>query len=694
MSKILKPQYNSIINIITIFAIFSMLSIGVFLFKTPVTVYIYFFLFIIFYVQIPGLFIIKKLNTNFCHISTNLSIGLFVGWSLEIVIFFISDIIKNNILLLILGPIFSLLYLFNIIRNKKSTILKPNSILNSISPALSIFAAFVLLYALINTQYTYIQPSYCDYTYMNPDKAYHIGLINSLSHDYPLYSQFIDGIQVNYHFFSELLYSIPVRIFNISSDNIFLCCAPYFTTYCITISSYSFFKELTQKKNRAGLYTLCILLSNIYIARSKIRSMGFHFFFTNDNSAGYGISVIMATIILIKYWMNEKNKKTSIRFFLLLFVFIMLATGIKGPMGAVLIAALWGAFLLGLILRKLNFQFAVPLTIITIGFILIYTTILGSKGQANGNGDSIISLATIINVSFWKKSLIATMKGLHLPLIIRYCILFITFLAFFFTVFFAPFCIGYIRELILVLSERKDFDFTRVTVYAATFVGLLAMFLLNYSGHSQIYFGLVSLYFAPIISFWFLEDIEGKNPILFKSVVAVFCASLVCTSSLLGTYYIHNIKGVISSYSLHNKYDMYLSISNDEYDAMRWIANNTDSDSVIAIDRYYSVDPNKYSFSNRWDNRFFLYPAYANRQCYIAGSGYNLAAADWRIRKTMIENNKKLYQTSNNSRGTIAKKLGIDYVVVSKRFTKVNDLSNNMYKLYFENNDILIYKVQ
>ena len=60
------------------------------------------------------------------------------------------------------------------------------------------------------------------------------------------------------------------------------------------------------------------------------------------------------------------------------------------------------------------------------------------------------------------------------------------------TAFIVPFIIGYIRELFLVLSGRKEFIFSKVTVYATCMVGYLALLLLNYSGHSQVYFGFAS----------------------------------------------------------------------------------------------------------------------------------------------------------------------------------------------------------
>ena len=97
--------------------------------------------------------------------------------------------------------------------------------------------------------------------------------------------------------------------------------------------------------------------------------------------------------------------------------------------------------------------------------------------------------------------------------------------------------------------------------------------------------------------------------------------------------------------------------------------------------------------TDRWDNRFFLYADYSNRICYLAGAGYNLPARDWQKRLDRIKINDRLFDASDAERGDLARDLGIDYVVLSKRFTDAGDLSNKDYKLCFSNEDIDVYEI-
>lgn len=686
------------IHIVAVVSVCIMTAIGIFVYGADVCSLSVFFAFLLFYVQLPGLFIIRSLKINFDHISTTLAVSFFAGWGAEIILYFISDLLTTDVLLYSVGPLISFFYLYDVFKSRKGFISKSNFSIERLSIAFSLFAILVLLYSLLNTQYIYMSPEISDYTYINPDKAYHMGLIASLSHDYPLQSPWIQGVYIYYHIFAEILYSIPCRLFDINPDTILMTCAPYMTTYCLCISMYSFFRELSSHKNRAGIYCLIILISNIFIVRNIRTSIAFTFAIINDNSTGYGISACMMTVIVFRYWYKEFTKKqpSHLKLFLLVLLFIMLSTGIKGPIGAVLVFSLWGVFFLGLLLKKADCRILIPLLLITAAFFLIYFTILGSKGQTGG-GNSLFAFANISGISFWKKPLAAFMKALSIPKPIRLSFMLVVFLLFMLTAFFLPFCLGYIREFFLVVTRRKEFDFVRIWIYAAFLVGFIAMFILNYSGRSQIYFGFVSVFFSPLIAFWFFEDMEKQSSLfsrrLYKVTFLIFIISLVLTSASLTAYYNRHISKAIRHTDPNLSFGRYVSISNKEYEAMTWIESNTPEDSIFATNRYASVAPDKYSFENRWSNRFFLYAAYSNRFYYISGSGYNLKNSDWMIRKKMIETNQKLYNPNNENRGDLARKLGIDYVVVSRKFTNTSNLENEDYRLCFFNDEIDIYKI-
>lgn len=735
---------SNIVKILSALAVVAMLAVSIVVYKAHVQSVCIFIAYIIFYVQLPGLFIIRLAGIKPKHASAEIVIGLFTGWSLMMLLYFITDYIKTDILLLTIGPALSAAYLlvcsFSWMRNtagrKKasggngpevSSIKTRNELmmqrldLRRLPASWCLFFAMSLLFILLKTQYVYMSPEYCDFIYMNADKAYHMGLINSLAYDYPLQSPWIQGRYITYHIFTEILYAIPVRLFGISSDVVLSSCGPLMTAYTLCTTFYAFFRTLCRRADRAGLYCLLMLLSNIFIVRNISSSIAFLFAYKNENTAGFGIAGAMALVLMFKEWYEHSPGVTvkaaaseagqsesslsfagvikSIPSLLVLLALMMCETGIKGPMGAVIIAGIWGTFLLGLIMRKVRFSKVLPLLVLSAGFITVYLTVLGSKGQSNSSGKALFALATISDISFWKAPLTEMMKSAGVPYTAMLAIILLVFLIFMFTAFFLPFAIGYIRELFMVLTGRKEFDFTRVTIYAASLVGLILMFILNYSGHSQIYFGLVTVFFAPIISYWLFEDMEEKRAsgksrgIALGALKTVTCILLIATTVSLGMNYQANIREAKNHADPARTYNKYKSISNDEYEAMVWLRDNTPKDSLLATDRYYSVALDKYSYENRWANRFFLYVVYSQRFCYIAGSGYNLGANEWPIRQEMLETNSKLYDPENEERGELAQELGVDYVVVSKRFTDIPSLEGDDYELCFTNDDVDIYEI-
>lgn len=654
------------------------------------------------YVQLPGLLLLRAAGLRPKYLSATLMLGFFSGWIINLVLYFLADWLHTEILLSLVCPLLAIVYLCCVIRDERKGLPVRKIRLNRIPVLLCVFLMLILFYCIINTQYVYMSPELSKATYMNPDKAYHMGLINSLSHDYPLESPWIKGVTINYHIFSEMLMSIPVRLFGLSADLLTLSFGPFLTAYTFGLSLYSFFREMSARPKRAGIYCMIVLLSNLYITRNTTSSLAFKFILINDNSAGYGMAAALMSIVLFKMWYDAFTSRASNRYSLLvlLTMFIMLTAGIKGPMGAVTVVGIWGTMVLGIILRKVSFKTLPSLLAVTAGFILVYVTVLGSKGQSNASGNSVIEFATITDIAYWKKPLIELLKSYSIPESARLAIVLLVFVAFFLTAFFIPFCIGYIRELILVLFGRKAYEPAKVLVYAEFLVGFIAMFLLNYSGHSQVYFGLVSAFLAPIIAFWLIEDLEEKAPASrlarysLRIIVGLSAVVLIMTSySLIQFYDIHIKEAAKHADPALTYNDEYLSISHDEYEAMQWIEENTESDALLATDRYYSVAPEDYSYRDRWANRFFLYAVYSNRFSYISGSGYNLPRADWPVRQEMIETNNLLYDEEYEDRGDLARDLDIDYVVVSKRFTDIPDLTNDDYELCYSNDDIDIYRI-
>ena len=203
-------------------------------------------LFTFFYVQLPGLMVLRAAGLRPRYLSTTLALGLFSGWAFILLLYFLADWLRADFILYAVCPVISAAFLVIYFRERKESKNRFNINLNHIPAAFCIFFVLILFYCIVNTQYLYLSPEISKATYMNPDKAYHIGLINSLSHDYPLESPWISGIYINYHIFSEMMLSIPVRLFDVPADLVTLSFGPFFTAYSFGLSMYSFFREMSE----------------------------------------------------------------------------------------------------------------------------------------------------------------------------------------------------------------------------------------------------------------------------------------------------------------------------------------------------------------------------------------------------------------------------------------------------------------
>lgn len=691
------------VKLISIAFILAMIAAAVVVYgASPGNFLLCIFVYII-YVMLPGLMLYRILKIEGLHISTMLVSSFFLGWALCVLLIYLCSLIKTDWLFILAGPLLGACLMRSIFLDKQKRPISytVKDLFVKTPASFYFFFALAMLFCLVGTQYQYLVPPKGDFAFISGDRAYHMGLANAISHKLPLESIWIKGIRIKYHIFTDILFSIPIKLFGVRADAVGQLFSPVLTASLVCTSLYSFFKEMADKPKRAGIYCVLFLLSSAYITRRWTSSIAFKFIFTNDNYAGFALAALLPLVIVFTKWYGyyEQNKSDHYRYLFAALVFIALITGIKGPVAAVFVAALWATIILGIILRKIPVKAIAPASILTAGFLGVYVSVLGASGQVNTAGGATLSFGDIMDIAFWKSPLVNAMKDCEFTKPARLMIVLAVFAAFFFTAFLIPFFAGCLRELILVLTGKKEYIPARILVYALALVGFAAMMLFSFTGHNQIYFGLVTVVMAPIIAFWYLEDLEesaassARAKIILKTTISIMAVTFVLTTISLTGYFIRRGTDAIGYANQDIPLSRYAGVSRAEYEAMIWIDQNTEKDAILANDRYYSVPLEKYRVDNRWDSSFFMYEVYSNRFSYISGSAYDLDVKGSKERKARIQNNVKLYDPDNTSRGSLARTLGIDYIILSKRFSGNLNLRNDDYELCFSNEDVDIYKV-
>ena len=660
-------------------------------FKADTGTILLFIAFVLFAVLMPGLFVLENIGIKSSHLSTAVARGFFAGIALNIIVYYLSALTGVRSLLFLIGPLLSLLWLVRFFRNGiKERLSMAGRFFASVPASFFFFAACVFLGSMYVTQFDYIAPGHVPYSFLRTDFEFHSGLINALAEGYPPKNPWVDGRIITYHYYSEMLLSIPVRIFGLPSDGVLMSGTPYLIAPVFSISMYSAFRELMSDKKKAGLYCLSFHFSNMFMLKVFTSSWIFYQIYSNVNSAGLGLACFLVVLPLLREWdgvdMAQSSTGARTLFFALL---VMLMTGIKGPISIVLVAGMIGTLLLALILRRSN-RHLISITLLSVlSFILIYVYVLGGE-HANASGGAVLNLGEVTDLFFLKIPLMES----GLPRVAALALVFILFVFFYFTAFIVPFIVGYIREFVMVITRKKEFEFSKVCFYACFFVGFVGLMIFNFSGHSQVYFGFAASVLIPFISFWLLEDIKESRTSGAKIVRACF-AVMMAFFALTTAYSMCKSAAYIPKYlSLQTENrSRFRNVTVPEYEGLSWLRDNTDADALCASDRFSSVAMDEYDYTMRNNNTHFAYAVYSQRRQYIEGSGYSLFADENDLRKEMVDTNMKMFDKENEDRGDLARSLGVDYVVVSKRFNDCGDLSNADYTLCFSNEEMDIYKV-
>ena len=641
-------------------------------------------------IQIQGLGLLRLLRIRMFNYSVHVLTGFFVGVAAVIVEYFLSVLMNTNVIFFIAFGL-SVFYFF-------STIFKHKHFYRfsfaGIQSSFFVLVALMLILSMMDYQLTFIRPDITPFSSTYQDYLYHMSLVNSISHGYPIVNPELSGEIIHYHFFYDLISAIPVKLIGLSSKFVLYDCMPYLNAFIFSLALYSIYRKTLSNSKRNGIFaiiTLCAyaglpLLGDDILLRHIV---------TNVNAFGLGTSSAFCFITnLIEWEMNSINRKDHIHRCLVLCVLIALIIGIKAPIGLVIIAGLWGSFTLGIFYGKFNLRNLLSVLAITICGILVYAILVGTE---NGGGATIafylFEKATTFQMWNPFNNMLIT---LHIPAKIRTLILRGIYVLFLFGIYNILFLIAYVREVVLVLYKKKPYQLSKVTIYAMIPIAItiyeIVLFPDYYS--SEIYFLLISSFLVPIITIWYIDEIDNKYTPSTRFIKVLFVVlSCIAILSMRTFFQMHLFKGILNSeYSNNtNPYDI---VSHEEYEAMCWIKDHTPENALLAVDHYHRVSPDSYSPLAMHNNTFFGYSAYSQRNCYLEGSGYTLRVSRANELAKWATNNDRLFDPLDENRGELAKGLGIDYIVVSKRLYKSDNLENETYTLCFSNKDIDIYKIK
>ena len=644
-----------------------------------------------FYIQIPGLFFVKRRKVVLDK-SKILLVAYFLGFGILTLEYYVFNLLHCMVLFIILNPIISVCY---ILKNRKRIGLKELKANNKWLLYTSCIIIILLFLSFIYMRIIPLQIEHAQLLNIPKDYMWHMGNVSSLSNKYPFYDYRIAEHKLYYHYFSDLLLGMCKSIFHLSSYDLIIKCTPFLISYIFGIGLYSFFK-----RNGINSFACCGLFfcscTVLYLttnATKNFESLINYHILTNVN----GVALAMSAIFALSIYINESisNYNNNIMYYVYLFILGAVATGLKGPFAIVFIVALTISSVIQHLVYKKK-DMILSCVILLLSFVIVYVFIIIGVDNifkpATNNRAIELSISdtfqrTIVGYVLGEKIQPLLTGNNAIYQIVYLAIVLILGNLFVLGPLYIIFVTGLIDDLKRVFISKEAIDFDTIFLIVVSWLGIGGYWFVSQIGYSQLYFIFIAVPF--IINYCvFKYSCMNKNVKIYTKKLFVFVfllGSVFLTLSVIEEY--HQGVAVRQEWGkLTNDID---NITIGELNGAEWIKNNTPKDSIIASDRN-SLSSIKVDSTDNCT--FFYYSAFCERQIYIEGFSYSDAHNDLIDHRLRI--NRDIYYGNPESFDKAIKAANIDYIIVTKRTSPHSVIKTKAVELVYENEGIKIYHVQ
>ncbi len=643
---------------------------------------IIFWLFLIFWIQIPGMLFGELLLPRRLNIQTRLLAGFFIGFIYLATVYLIESITGINGLIMVAGPIASLISIYRYFKKGRPSLYNAGEHFSWVG--LIIFG-FIFIASTLNFQLKFIGALGGQTTQVYHDFLFHTGNIVSLSRSFPCYDIRIDGLEFYYHYFYELIFAMCKHIFKMDAfrlymnGNAIICAWPL--TLSLMIIGNRLKGAMPVKSRNYFFYCfgtlvscICLLPLNVVGGRFPISWMDNHFF-GNGNAMGLAMSLsILVISFLAEIWYDKFSVKNMITMYLL----TAAATGFKGTTGVLIVGISWAVFLVeNAISKRVHIYRIFYMLSMTLGFALTYILVTAGLNSSGANNRAMeISVQGTLDSS--RVGQIFSKLGLDymaFPWVIIAVALCAVCIVGPMILPFAAFTISKFKTLINDKVIGNIFDWF---VIGSCIMGVIGFCFISVPGLSQGYFVITNAAFIFYGAFKYV--LEHKKSVIAYITNIFFAIGIIFLVADLAYFGYDDYKqNKVYETEAGDRADL---VSSDLLDAYLWLRDNTSEDSVVAVDR----------FSEELDYRsiYFYCSAFSERQCYIEGYDYS------DITEKQVDAKLSINESFFGARGDeaeIALELsGIDYIVVTEMEHPDYVPWDKKLKLVYTNDEVSIYR--
>ena len=547
-----------------------------------------------------------------------------------------------------------------------------------------LFFGLLLLYTF-TTVIKSAQPASVGDTLLSPDMLWNIGNANSFTLRFIPEDIRYSGVQLHYHYLTELFAGALSWLTGISAYSIVAFYMQPWVLACAVYCLFAFGKVWFGEKSKAMMFTYSMFVFGCGSLWTCFLS-GYSSFY-NDNAKHIITNInaqTTATIFLCIFGamfvqlIEKEFDADIISVGLWLAAFFMLCFA-KGPVAA--IVAIGGVItLLWLFLqKKIKFRGVLAAVAMTGVFFVVYMLFFASGANT--------SMGLNMWVASYKTTFGAYVEGLWYQVSRPVWWIIVAIVLVLDIIMVAPAqIVMYIAGLGKDIKNIFHLGGKRLWANSMVAGGLMAYYLFDHYAMSQVYFLFLALFFLHLMAIENLELLTGK--ILPKVALVAAGVAITTTIFMYVNYIGSGARFLARNMGLIEKYSYDTVVNADDQLAMEYLAENSPENALFATNRIHHSDRKTDGVSN-------IYSAFSGRQSYMEGYAYaltNMGVPYYVVDQRQVIN-EKLFDgaTSADELEYLCEKTGITHLVYTTQLKGSDAVMSTIFEKIYDSETVKIY---
>lgn len=649
------------------------------------TIIKYFIFQLLIYLQ--GGFIFKRFKFKYSKLEEFIySLALGITFTIiQYVIFYMLNIPKGVMISIYLMSILSAFEIvYNTVKRKNS--LKISFRFSKKHSILIILLSSILLLSLISLSLNNLSPELGGGNSYNQDLLWNIGNASNMVNNFPAEDIRLSGFPLNYHYFMHIHVAVMSQFLDISTFELYTYLSHFHKLALYILSMFLFGEKFLKSSKKALLLVgIYFFTGSLSLTKGIMYSLNTNYIHVLMNPFGFIFSMTFMLLCFSIFIDQAQHKKIEINSLVLFLIFLAISCGSKGPVGILIIGAFIGSYLLYMIFIRDDYKkLLLKYTLFSLCiFLFIYIFFIGSGKQSLSFELGYFAKSTLVG-----KKVSTLLLNIGIPTFVNTIIVILIHF-----IFYMPFgAMFFIAWSIIKLKSFKEIEIKSLVVAGYCVCGIFLSYIFRHSGHSEMYFVMSAIPFINACAVDFIWNISKKKFLKIISVIILILSS-VSILTPFSQKTVSAFKKVKAMDTLNLEEPSYNFISYYEYEGMKWLRANTNTDDIILGDRHYytkDIEP-----EDRRPARYFYYSAFSERQFFLEGWAYNTTSEKY---DEQLEYKKHICDSIYNENSTDALnqaiREGVEYIILSSFETPDTELQYDNIELVFENRDIKIYKIK